>query len=334
MERRVLNQMLPLLAADGTFVVSVAASVREADDILSFALVDPEGALLPAFTAGAHIDVHLEGGLIRQYSLCGDPAERRSYRIAVLRESAGRGGSQAMHVVKIGDRLAISTPRNNFPLAGPEANFHLLLAGGIGVTPMIAMIHELESRQADYLLRYCTRSPAKTAFLDLLTPRIKTGQVILHHDGGDPAKGFDIAGTLASFVPTHHVYICGPKGFMAAAKAAVGTWPPHCVHFEHFSAVEPTEDEAAWDAKPFQVKIKKTGKVIDVPAHTSVVSALRNAGHDVETSCEEGICGTCITHYTEGEPVHRDTVLSEDQRQNYVMICRARSKTPLLVLDI
>lgn len=329
-----MNRLPNTSVADGTLVVSVAAIAREADDILSFELRHPEGASLPAFTAGAHIDVHLEGGLIRQYSLCGDPAERFSYRIAVLRESAGRGGSQAMHAVKAGDRLSISTPRNHFPLAGPEANFHLLLAGGIGVTPMMAMIHELESRRADYLLRYCTRSPAKTAFLDRLAPRIKTGHVILHHDGGDPAKGLDIAGLLASFVPTQHVYICGPKGFMATAKAAVGTWPPHCVHFEHFSAVETTDDEAAWDAKPFQVKIKKTGEVIDIPAHKSVVNALRDAGHDIETSCEEGICGTCITRYVEGEPVHRDVVLSDDQRQSYVMICRARSKTPMLVLDI
>ncbi len=146
---RLLNQMPNTLAAAGAVVVSVAAIAREAEDILSFELVDPEGAPLPAFTAGAHVDVHLEGGLVRQYSLCNDPAERHSYRIAVLREPAGRGGSQAMHAVKAGDRLAISAPRNHFPLAGPEANFHRLLAGGIGVTPMMAMIHELEARQAD-----------------------------------------------------------------------------------------------------------------------------------------------------------------------------------------
>ena len=193
------------------FEVRVCAVASEADDIASFELRHPEGAPLPAFTAGAHIDVHLEGGLVRQYSLCGDPADRHSYRIAVLREPSGRGGSQAMHAVKAGDRLAISAPRNHFPLAGPEANFHLLFAGGIGVTPMMAMIHELESRQADYLLHYCTRSPEKTAFRDRLAPRVKTGHVLLHHDGGDPAKGLDIAGTLASFVPTEHVYICGPK---------------------------------------------------------------------------------------------------------------------------
>ena len=334
MERLILDQRADAPAGDGTLVVAIAKIAREAEDILSFELHPPEGVLLPAFTAGAHIDVRLEGGQIRQYSLCNDPAERHAYRIAVLREPAGRGGSRAMHEVKVGDRLRISAPRNNFPLAGPEANSHLLLAGGIGVTPMMAMVHELEARKAEYLLRYCTRSPAKTAFLDRLAPRIEAGRVILHHDGGDPAKGLDIAGTLASFVPTEHVYICGPKGFMAAAKAAIGHWPPHCVHFEHFTAVEPTADEAAWDEKPFQVKIKKTGKLIDVPAHTSVVNALRAAGHDVETSCEEGICGTCITRYIEGEPVHRDMVLSEDQRQEYVMICRARSKTPLLVLDI
>lgn len=334
MERHISNQTPLPTTVGAKFVVAVQAVRREADSIMSFVLVHPEGALLPAFTAGAHIEVHLTGGHIRQYSLCGDPAERGDYQIAVLREPAGRGGSQAMHLLKAGDRLMITVPRNNFPLAGPEANSHLLLAGGIGVTPMMAMIHELEARRTDYRMHYCTRSPATTAFSERLAPLIKAGKVIVHHDGGDPAKGLDIAGTLASFFPTQHVYVCGPRGFMAAAKAATGFWPPHCVHFEHFTAPEPTQVDAAWDARPFQVKIKRTGKVIDVPAHTSVVNALRDAGLEVETSCEEGICGTCITRYVDGQPVHRDSVLSEDQRQTYVMICRARSKTPMLVLDI
>jgi vanillate O-demethylase ferredoxin subunit len=317
-----------------TITTRIAAITREAEDILSFDLVANGGGTLSPFTAGAHVDVHLGDGMIRQYSLCGDPAERDIYRLAVLDEARGRGGSKAMHALRAGERLVISAPRNNFPLAGHEAISHLLLAGGIGVTPMMAMIHELEARGADYLMHYCTRSPAKTAFRARLESRIKAGRVVLHHDGGDPTKGLDLARVLADYTPAKHVYICGPKGFIAAARAATEFWPPHCVHVEHFSAPEPSGEDGAWDAAPFQVKLLKSGQVIDVPANTSIVAALRAAGHDVATSCEEGICGTCITHYVEGEPVHRDTVLGDDDRKTNVMICRARSKTPMLVLDL
>lgn len=329
------------MAQDGTareqtsrLALAVVAVTREAEDIVSIELARPDGAALPPFTAGAHIDIHLPGGLIRQYSLCNAPAERSRYVIAVLKEPAGRGGSEAMHKLAAGDTVMVSGPRNNFPLAGREADFHLMLAGGIGVTPMLAMIAELKARKADFRLHYCTRSKQRTAFLRRLRPLIKQGKVVLHHDDGDPKRGLDIAATLAEPVPGRHVYVCGPSGFMEAAKAAVGAWPPHAVHFEHFNAVALTEEEAAWDKVPFQVKIKKTGKIIDVPADCSIVKVLRQHGIEIETSCEDGYCGTCITRYVEGDPVHRDTVLSEGERKNYVMVCRARSKSPVLVLDV
>lgn len=314
--------------------LGVCSVTREAEDIVSVELAHADGSLLPPFTAGAHVDVHIADGLVRQYSLCNAPAERHRYVIAVLKEAAGRGGSQAMHRLKPGNVVSISEPCNNFPLAGREANFHLMLAGGIGITPMMAMIAELKARKADFRLYYCTRNKKKTAFLRRLQPLIKQGKVVLHHDGGDPAKGLNIAATLAEPVPGQHVYVCGPAGFMAAAKASVGAWPPHAVHFEHFSAVALTEEEAGWDKMPFKVKIKKTGELLDVPAHRSIVTVLREHGMEVETSCEDGYCGTCITRYVEGEPVHRDSVLSEGERQNYVMICRARSRSPVLVLDV
>jgi vanillate O-demethylase ferredoxin subunit len=239
-----------------------------------------------------------------------------------------------MHLLKPGDRMLVSAPRNHFPLAGREANFHLLLAGGIGITPMMSMVAELDSRGAEYRLHYCTRSLQKTAFLSRLGPLIAHGKVVLHHDDGDPSRGLDIATTLARSEPGHHVYVCGPAGFMSAAKAAVGAWAPHTVHFEHFTARALTADEAAWDKVPFQVMIKKTGEIFDVPADCSIVKVLRAHGIDVETSCEEGYCGTCITRYVRGEPVHRDTVLSDDERRNYVMVCRARSRSEVLTLDI
>lgn len=316
------------------FTARVSAVTREAADIVAIELTHPDGAELPPFTAGAHIDFDLGDNLIRQYSLCNPPTERHRYVVGVLKQVNGRGGSDAMHALHVGSNVQIADPRNNFPLAGREANFHLLLAGGIGITPMMAMLPELESRKADFLLHYCTRSAAHTAFQDRLQPLIEQGKVVLHHDGGNPARGLDIATTLAEPLPAQHVYVCGPQGFIAAARASVGAWPPHAVHFEHFDAVPLTAGESAWDKVPFQVKIKRTGEVIDVPANCSIVKVLRERGIEIETSCEDGYCGTCITRYVEGDPVHRDTVLSEGERKSYVMICRARSSTPVLVLDI
>ena len=311
-----------------------ARVTSETPDIRIVEFVDPSGADLPRFTAGAHVDVHLADGIVRQYSLCNDPAERHRYTIAVLREKAGRGGSAAVHALREGDLLDVSVPRNNFPLAGSDARFHLLLAGGIGVTPMIAMIAELQARGAAFRMHYCTRARENTAFLSQLLPLIEAGHVILHHDGGDPSRGLDLQTTLATHQPGAHVYICGPSGFIAAAQQASGAWPADCVHVEHFSAVAMTEDEAAWDAQPFKVKIAGTGQIFDIPAGRSIVEVLRAAGIPVETSCEDGFCGTCLTRYVEGDPVHRDAVLGPSERKNFVMICRARSRSRMLVLDL
>lgn len=319
---------------DRTLTVRVANVTDEAEGIRSFQLQASNGCTLPPFTPGAHIDVLIAPDLIRQYSLAGNPAEATSYLIAVLREDQGRGGSKAMHAVAAGDTLTISPPKNNFPLAGLEASFHLLIAGGIGITPMLAMIAELERRRTDWQLHYCTRSLERTPFRKLLGPHIEAGKVILHHDGGDPAKGLDVASLLAQYQPGNHVYVCGPKGLMQAAKSAVGAWPPHCVHVEHFTATELSAEDAAWDNKPFKLKVAKTGKIIDVPARVSAVDALRKAGYEIETSCLEGYCGTCITRYSAGDPVHRDTVLSDTERKRYVMLCRVRSRSRTLVIDI
>jgi len=316
------------------FSVKVGAVTREAADIVSIELTHSDDVSLPPFTAGAHIEFYLGNNLIRQYSLCNSPAERHRYVVGVLQQKESRGGSRAMHGLRVGDSVQISEPRNNFSLAGREANFHLLLAGGIGVTPIMAMIAELEGRKADFLLHYCTRSPAHTAFYGRLRPLVEQGKVVLHHDGGDPARGLDITATLAEPLPAQHVYVCGPQGFLAAARASAGAWPPHAVHFEHFDAVPLTAEESTWDRVPFKVKVRRTGQLIDVPANCSVVRALREQGIEIETSCEGGYCGTCITGYVEGEPVHRDSVLSKEERKSYVMVCRARSSSPILVLDI
>ena len=319
-------------APDSKLALRVGAVTPQGQDILAFELARPDGKPLPSFAAGAHIDVYIRDGLKRQYSLCSAPGDRQRYVIAVLKEKNGRGGSRAMHeTLKEGDLVTVSAPRNHFPLAGREARFHLLLAGGIGVTPMMAMIEELEARGAAWQLHYCTRSPETTAFRDRLAAFIEAGKVILHHDGGDPGRGLDIKSLLATYDIGTHLYYCGPTGFMSAVKAATGNWPPHCVHCEYFTA---PEDDGARVNAPFQIKIKQTGEVLEVAADQSIVSVLRANGFAIDTDCEDGYCGTCLTRYLEGEPEHRDSVLSEAERKSYVMVCCARAKKSPLLLDL
>ena len=205
-----------------------------AERINGYELVDREGSELPPFEAGAHISVRLGDGLVRDFSLWNDPAERARYCIAVLREPEGRGSREWHEAARVGDIVEASAPRNNFPLAA-EAEHYLLIAGGIGITPIMAMIAELRRQRADFRVHYCTRSPEETAFLDDLAVLAAQGRVMFHHDGGDPAKGLDIAAALRGWQPGTHLYYCGPAGMMAAAAAASSHWPPGTVHCEYFA---------------------------------------------------------------------------------------------------
>ena len=200
--------------------------------INAYELVDPEGGELPPFEAGAHITVEF-GGALRDYSLWTDPSERRHYGIAVLREAQGALSRQIHDELRVGSLIRTSVPRNFFPLA-PDAQRHLLIAGGIGITPIMAMIAELRRRRAKFLLHYCTRSPEETAFLDDLSLLAALGHVQFHHDGGDPARGLDIAATLRDYTPGTHLYYCGPSGLMTAARTASAHWPADSIHCEHF----------------------------------------------------------------------------------------------------
>jgi ferredoxin-NADP reductase len=209
--------------------------------INGYELVDPDESDLPGFTAGAHVSVRVGHGPVRDFSLYNDPAERMRYCIAVLREPEGQGSREWHEQVRVGDSVEASAPRNNFPLAA-EAEHHLLIAGGIGITPIMSMIAELRRRRADFRLHYCTRSPKETAFLDDLAILSAQGRVQFHHDGGDPAKGLDLAATLREYRPGTHLYYCGPAGMMRAAEAASRHWPPGTVHCEYFAgpkAVQP-----------------------------------------------------------------------------------------------
>lgn len=315
--------------------LQVAKVFNETTRIRRFELVDPGGNSLTPFEAGAHIHVQINDGLTRQYSLCNDPCETHRYVISVLDEPDGRGGSHFLYAkLKEGDLLTIAGPDNHFPLATRGVKHQLLLAAGIGVTPMVAMVHALEKREASYTLHYCTRDETSTAFYELLKSVAHSGEVIFHHGEGDPTKRLDIAQTIGNYKVGTHVYACGPSGFMSAFNEAVKNWPPHVTHQEYFAARELSEEEKAWDAKPFEVILKNSHKVIPVAAGQSISDALKDNGVSINTDCAEGYCGTCITRYTDGEPVHRDSVLDDADRDQYVMVCCARSKTDRLELDL
>jgi vanillate O-demethylase ferredoxin subunit len=301
--------------------------------ICAFELADPAGAPLPPFTAGAHIDVHLPHGLVRQYSLCNAPGERHRYVLGVLREPASRGGSAAMHALAEGGELEISAPRNHFPLA-EAARHSVLLAGGIGITPILAMAESLVAAGASFDLHYCVREPARVAFLERLETPGFAPHVHLHFDSGPPAQQVDFKAALGTPAPGKHAYVCGPAGFIEAVLGAAEVlgWDAGHVHREYFSAAPIA---VAGDA-PFQVKLAGTGAVIDIGARQSVVEALAEAGVFVATSCEQGICGTCLTRVIEGVPEHRDSYLTEEERaaNDCFLPCCSRALSPLLVLDL
>ncbi|MPW22251.1 2Fe-2S iron-sulfur cluster binding domain-containing protein [Paraburkholderia sp. CNPSo 3157] len=318
----------------------VRSIVNEAIGINAYELVAPGDDLLPAFTAGSHIDVHIPGGFVRQYSLCNDPRERHRYLIGVLNVVDGRGGSAALHAgVRAGDALRVSTPRNNFQLS-ERARHHLLIAGGIGITPMLAMVETLEARGDSYTLHYCAREPRRAAFLDRLEGQFKRGRAIAHYDRGVPSDGLPVTDLLRKPEPGTHLYYCGPVGLMSAIARASAHWPQGTVHCEYFAAppaVWPRETGEAADAVAtggFRIKIASSGQLLSVPAEKSIVQVLREAGMSCETSCEAGVCGTCKTRYLEGTPEHCDYVLDDVEKGEYLMPCCSRSKSELLVLDL
>jgi phthalate 4,5-dioxygenase reductase subunit len=292
--------------------------------------VHPEGAALPPFTAGAHLKVRVPGGLVRRYSLCSDPADGTRYAIAVKREAGGAGGSIALcDGVKPGGLLPCSVPRNDFPLVGrPTA--HLFIAGGIGITPIMAMIRHLENAGGPpWKLVYLTRSPAHTAFREELAAF--RGRVTLHHDGGDPARRFDLWPLLEQ-PKGRHVHCCGPRGLMQSVRDMTGHWPASAVHFEDFgaSATAKPEDTA------FRVRLARTDEVVDIPAGTTILEALRATGRHLPSSCEAGTCGTCRTGLVAGVVEHRDLVLMGHEQARSIMICvsRAAPGCAELVLDL
>ena len=328
------------LAETGLLKLRVHAIRWEAEDIHAFELRDPAGAPLPAVQAGAHVDVHLGAGRVRSYSLAGNPAERSHWLLGVLREKQGRGGSRAMHEqVRVGELLTVGLPRNAFALhpdslkSQAQGGGHsILLAGGIGITPLKAMAHTLQQQGASFELHYCARTPAHTAFAQDLRAVVPAGQLHFHHDHGNPEQGLDIAALLRSPAPGTHVYFCGPAGFMKACEAATAHWPAGTVHSEHFKAPEPAAKSMPDGA--FEVRLARKGVTLQVQPEQTIVRAIELAGHRVPTSCLSGLCGSCKVNYLEGEVEHNDYILSDEEKTRCLTVCVSRSRGPLLVLDL
>jgi phthalate 4,5-dioxygenase reductase subunit len=313
-------QMLPL---------RVMRNDKIADGIHIFEFRDAGGQPLPEFSAGAHIAIQAPNGLLRKYSLCNDPAERDRYLVAIKREANGRGGScNLIDNIKAGDKLMVAPPVNDFGLP-PRAQDFLFIAGGIGITPIMAMIREVLRQGKRFRLFYCSRSPETTAFLDELSAPEFKDQVTIHYDQGDPARSLDLKPVLAERKNREHLYCCGPRPLMEAVRTMTDHWSSTAVHFEAFSEAEthkPTD-------KPFKLRLARSGEVLDVPTTKTILEVLRDHGLEVPSSCETGTCGTCRTKLVAGEADHRDLVLAEHERADIVMICVSRAKSDEITID-
>lgn len=306
----------------------------EAEGIYAFDLVDPEGAPLPAVEAGAHLDIRTPGNVSRRYSLCNEPGSTDFYRIAVLNVPDSRGGSRAMHEqVRPGDMLEVTGMHNYFPLQ-ENAGHSTLLAGGIGITPLLAMAQRLNALGRPYTLHYCTQSAERTAFAALLAQDQWRERIFVHHDGGDPAKGLDIVQLLQRRPEDGHLYFCGPPGFMRAVQAACTHWPDGTVHSEHFGADLQAPAAPAAGAAPASVKLSRSDRLVPVEPGQTILQALREAGVVCNSSCEAGLCGECRLHHLSGEIEHNDYLLSDQERADSVLICCARVREGMVVLDI
>lgn len=306
----------------------------EADNIVSFELASIEGQSLSAFSAGSHIDVHLPNGLVRQYSLCNPPQERHRYQIGVLLDPMSRGGSQSMHEqVHEGSRLYISEPRNLFPLVH-EAAHSVLFAGGIGITPILCMAERLAQAGARFELHYCGRSAARMAFIERLRGSTFADRVHFYFDGDEANPPLDAAQVLSGPAHDRHLYVCGPAGFMdfVLNTARQHGWAEGQLHREYFASapVDTLETDS------FEVQVASSGQCLQVPADRSVAEVLLEAGIEIPLSCEQGICGTCMTRVLAGEPDHRDLFMTdaEHARNDQFTPCCSRARSARLVLDL
>ena len=314
--------------------VKVVKKQREAEDVFTFELAPVTGDQLPAFSAGAHIDVFPRDDLCRQYSLCNRPDERHRYVIAVSREPQSRGGSTAMHDQVLDGRiLQISEPRNHFQLhAGVRKS--LLFAGGIGITPILCMAEALQQAGSEFELSYCGRSTSRMAFVERIRNSGFAHRASIIPDDLSAVEPFDPETAIGSASPDQHLYVCGPPGFMGRVLDAARRlgWDESRLHREYFaaSALDHSTDGS------FAIELKRSGRTIMVPADQSAAQALAANGVDLPLSCEQGVCGTCITRVLAGKPDHRDLYFTDEEhaRNDFFTPCCSRSLSALLVLDL
>lgn len=325
---------------DTTKLISVKVKQKflVAQDTVCLELSPINTDKLPDFEPGAHVDLYLPSGLIRQFSLLNDKNQTTSYLIAVLREEQSRGGSVAIHDnINIGDNLQISYPRNHFGLA--PAKKSLLFAGGIGITPILCMLRYLQTNNSDFQLHYSCRTRARAAFADQLKDLLDTQQAYLHLDD-EPDTHFDFLTVLKaeSDKSNTHIYTCGPSAYIDAIRnhALTAGYPTENFHFEHFSLDEADKPAITDEDFAFQVELASTGEIFDIPADESITSALDRQGVYIPVSCEEGICGTCLTGVVSGRPDHRDTYLTDEEhaQNDQFTPCCSRTYDKKIVIDL
>jgi ferredoxin-NADP reductase len=321
-------------AEEAPYELRVQQVTWEAEGIVSLRLVHPDGLELPAWAAGAHIDLILPSGLVRQYSLSGDVDDRFSYRVSVLNEPNSRGGSREIHEsALVGTLITVRGPRNHFSLSDDDE--FVFIAGGIGITPMLPMISEVERRGVPWKLIYGGRSRKTMAFLDELAKHTSgTVQLVPEDELGYP----DLDSILRAVGPETAVFTCGPPGMLAAVEERAAQYlPAHALHLERFTAPEgAVSPELTGGDDVFEVELARKGVTITVPPDKTLLRAIRDVIPSMLYSCEEGYCGTCEVRVLDGVPDHRDTILSDEERASNktIMVCVSRSKTPKLVLDL
>ena len=327
------GQIVPEPEARPVLEVKVTGVEALTPEIKRIELSAADGGELPEFEAGAHLEVTTGDGLRRSFSLANDPKERGRYVLAVLRETEGAGGSAWMHDrVSVGDVLEADPPLNNFRLA-PDAEEHILIAGGIGITPLLSMGYRLRDLGVRRTLHYCTKSPGQTAFSDEVK-ELFGDNLFFHFDGGDPAKGINLDQVLGKRPPGAHLYICGPSGLLDAARQAAAYWPEDTVHYELFQS---RTGPARWTNESFEISLSRRKTILSVPEDKTILQVMRENGIDGYSSCENGLCGTCRTRLLGGKAEHRDEVLTKKEKEenSAIMICVSRArKGELLVLDL
>ncbi|MCW1404012.1 PepSY domain-containing protein [Novosphingobium sp. MW5] len=319
-------------AREATLPLRLVSRHQETPSIVVLEFEHAKGGPLPPFSAGAHIDLHLDGGIIRQYSLCNPPGETHRYVIAVQRAEQSRGGSRLIHeTCPEGTILQASLPRNHFELVH-EAQESLLVAGGIGITPILCMAERLAATSSQFTLHYCFRHPSEAAFLERLSASSFASKVVLHESAA--GNRLDIGAMLDALPRTTQIYVCGPNSLNDSLfeEARAKGWAEDHLHREYFVA---SQFDTSAD-RPFEICVASTGAVIEVAADQTALDALLQHGFDIPSSCSQGTCGTCLTRVLEGEVEHRDMLFSNEERarNDQFTPCCSRARSDKLILDL